>query len=129
MEQIKKTVVIDLAEYGMEGVIEMRKPGPRRLNQLMNDASSYMTFDSEGRPVLKDNIPFGDIQVASILRYTYKAPYALNKESFWEFMDTVEEFDVDKANALYKRLTDGAAEVAKDSPFANSQQQGTATSE
>ena len=120
MEPIKKVVNIDLSEYGIEGRIEMRKPGPRKLNQMLNDMGAFMQMGPNGEPRLKDDIPFGDLQVAMILRYTYSAPYGNTKESFWEFMDTVEALDVDKANALYKRLADGAKEVADDSPFAGS---------
>ena len=125
MDEIKKIVTIDLAAYGMEGTIEMRKPGPRKMNQFLNEMSSVVAIGADGKPRIKDNVPFGDLQVAMILRYTYKAPYRCTAESFWSFMDTVEAFDVDKANALYARLTEAAKEVAEDSPFAGSQPQAT----
>lgn len=128
MEALKKVVRIDLREYGMEGEIELRKPGPRKINQLLNDVGSFVQMGPDGTPQLKDNIPFGDLQVAMILRYTAKAPYGNNANSFWEFMDVVEAFDVDKANALYKRLVEAAKEVSEDSPFAGSPPQETENS-
>ena len=128
MEDVKKVMTIDLAEYGLEGTIEMRKPGPRKMNQLLNDMGSYMTFDKNGEPKMRDDLKLGDMQVAMVLRYTSKAPYGNSAESFWEFMDVAEAVDVDKANALYVRLVKTAREVSKDSPFAGLQQQATETS-
>lgn len=124
--EIKKILTIDLTEYGAEGAIEMRKPSPRREREFLNQISRYSVKGESGGMVIKEGAPLGDIRILSMLMYVSVAPFPLTLDGYLDFTDRL---NPDAAVALQKRMEEGAAEVASDSPFAGSTSQGTASTE
>jgi len=123
--EIKKILTIDLAEYGAEGTIEMRKPSPRKEHDFLNLISRYSVKGDSGMTI-KEGAPLGDIRIISMLMYVNRAPFALTLDGYLDFTDRLEP---EMAAALQKRMEEGASEVASDSPFAASTSRGTASSE
>ena len=70
MEQIKKIIQIDLAEYGMEGVIEMRKPSLRKQNEFKNQVMRYFIINGDEKR-LKPDAPVGDLELLMTLQYIF----------------------------------------------------------
>ena len=125
MEILKTVKQIDLADYGMEGVIVMRKPNARKTNEFYNAMGRYMNF-GHGQPTLKDNAPLGDIQVATLMQYVYEAPFPTTVEGFLAFTDTM---DPDASSALWLAINEGMQEVDNGGPLADSPSAETASSE
>ena len=117
MEEIKRIITIELADYGMEGIIEMRSPSLRKQNEFKNAMGRYIKL-SQGRQVqMSDNVPLGDLEIAMAMQYIFKAPFKTDIESFLNYTD---EMEPEKATALLKRLNEGIKEIDSSSPFVES---------
>ena len=123
--EIKRILTIDLTEYGAEGTVEMRKPSPRREREFLNLISRYSTKGENGMTI-KEGAPLGDIRILSMLMYVSVAPFPLTLDGYLDFTDRISP---EAATALQKRMEEGAAEVASDSPFVGLTSQGTANTE
>lgn len=117
MEQIKRIITIDLAEYGKEGIIEMRSPSLRKQNEFKNAMGKYVKI-VQGRQVqMSDAMPLGDLELAMAMQYVFKAPFKTDIESFLNYTD---DMDPEKASALLARINQGIKEIDENGPFAGS---------
>ena len=124
MEQIKKTIAIDLTEYGAEGIVVMRKPSPRRQNMFKNQISRF--YSNIQTKTLKPDAAIGDMETLMMLQYISEAPFEPTLEGYFCFTD---EMDPDYADALNTRIGEAAQELIKYSPFAKSPSRETSPSE
>lgn len=124
MEEIKKIEIIDLAEYGEQGEIILRKPSPRRQNMLKNQLSRY--YSDITTRTLKPDVPLGDMETLMMLQYISEAPFEPTLEGYFSYTDGM---DADYAIALNEEIEKRVQEIMSYSPFARSLPQETKTSE
>lgn len=121
------TIQIDLAQYGMEGLVEMGAPSQRNIT-MMNNAlgNCSVTRMVNGEPVVVET-HIGDADLIQMLVYVRKAPFNNTVKSFLDYCDRMEPgADVE----LCKRMTEVAKELkGEPSPFASSQGAGTPSSD
>ena len=117
MESIKRIITIDLTEYGAEGTIEMRAPSLRKQNEFKNAMGKYLNLGSDRTFELRDDLPMGDLEIATMMQYVFKAPFRTTVAGFLDFTD---EMEPEMASALFKRMSAGMQEIDGSSPFADS---------
>ena len=117
MEQLKTIIEIDLSEYGKEGTIEMRAPSLRKQNEFKNAMGKYVRMTQNKEMSMSDNIPVGDLEIAMLMQYVFRAPFKADIEGFLSFTDGMEPFF---ANALMKRMNEAIVTIDESSPFVNS---------
>ena len=125
MEEIKRIITINLAEYGKEGIIEMRSPSLRKQNEFKNAMGKYVKVSQNRVIEMSDCVPLGDLEIAMTMQYVSKAPFRTTIEGFLAYTD---DMDPDAANALMERLNEAIKEIDASSPFADSPSAETATS-
>lgn len=118
---IKRSIMIDLRDYGAEGAVEMRKPSLRRQNEFKNQITRYFVINGDEK-TLKPDAPIGDLELLMMLQYVYSAPFATTIEGFLRFTDVM---DPDQASALLARMNDCTRELIAYSPFVQSPSQET----
>ena len=126
MEQLKKIITIELADYGMDGQIIMRQPSLRKQNEFKNTMGKYMKFTQGSAPQMSDNVPLGDLEIAMLMQYIYQAPFRTTIEGFLSFTD---DMDPAMAKELMARLNDALKEIDESSPFVSSPSAETESSE
>lgn len=126
MEEIKRIITIDLAEYGKEGIIEMRSPSLRKQNEFKNAMGKFIRISQGKRVEMSDTVPLGDLEIAMAMQYVYKAPFRTDIQSFLTYTDDMEP---EKATALLNRLNQGIQEIDESSPFGGSPSAENASSD
>lgn len=121
------TILIDLAEYDMAGMVEMGVPSQRNLtmrdNALGNCTVSKMV---NGEPIIVET-RIGDAEMIRVLTYVRKAPFNNTVKSFLDFCDRMEP---GKDTALFDRMRKAKETIEGEmSPFADSQEAETETSD
>lgn len=119
--------IINLEEYGKEGVIEMGEPSMRNLTMRDNALGNCtVTKMVDGVPVVMET-RIGDADIVNTLVYVRKAPFNNTVKSFLDYCDTMVP---GKDSALFKRMKEIRAEIeeGKASPFADSPVAGTESS-
>ena len=119
--------IINLEEYGKEGVIEMGEPSMRNLTMRDNALGNCtVTKMVDGVPVVMET-RIGDADIVNTLVYVRKAPFNNTVKSFLDYCDTMVP---GKDSALFKRMKEIRAEIEEGgaSPFADSPAAGTESS-
>lgn len=119
--------IIDLGEYGKEGIIEMGEPSMRNLTMRDNALGNCtVTKMVDGVPVVMET-RIGDADIVNTLVYVRKAPFNNTVKAFLDYCDTMVP---GKDSALFKRMKEIRKEIeeGKDSPFADSPAAGTESS-
>ena len=116
MEQIKRIISIDLTEYGKEGIVEMRSPSLRKQNEFKNAMGKYVDLNNRDA-MLKDTVPMGDLEIATVMQYVFRAPFRTSINGFLEYTDDMEP---EASTALFKRMSEAMREIDGSSPFADS---------
>lgn len=128
--EVKNTTVIDLEKYGVEGQIVLGAPTFRTQNTFKNEFMKLMTVSQSGDI---SDLPGGDLEILSMLVYVRSAPFKPTVEGFLRFCDTLDGFEVGRAERLYdelceaKKVYDEGSE--RISPFVVSAGAGTESSE
>ena len=125
MDQVKKVIIINMEEYGMEGLVEMRKPSPRKQNEFKNAVSKYYDF-MQGEKTLKADAKIGDLELLMMLQYVARAPFPTTVEGILSYTD---KMDPDYANEFMAKIEEGTKELIAYSPFVQSQSAGAENSE
>ena len=120
--------IIDLGEYGKEGIIEMGEPSMRNLTMRDNALGNCtVTKMVDGVPVVMET-RIGDADIVNTLVYVRKAPFNNTVKGFLGYCDTMVP---GKDSALFKRMKEIRVEIeeGKASPFADSPAAGTESSD
>ena len=122
------TTIIDLAQYGKTGIVEMGEPSQRNLT-MMENALGNCTVSKmvNGEPVIVET-HVGDADMIQTLVYVRKAPFNNTVKSFLDFCDTMEPGMDSK---LFNRMKEVGEAIKKGdaSPFADSQAVETGNSD
>lgn len=126
---MKKTITIDLSEYGGEGEVVLRAPTFRRMIEMKNEMGKYAKL-TNGNVVTSDSQGYAEL--IGFLVYIAKAPFKANCQSFLAFADKLDEVELGNADRLWNRIVEAVKEIDKGddrSPFADSPEAEMSTSE
>lgn len=107
----KSRVMIDLSEFGSEGIVEMGMPLFTARLEKSICLESRIPRDAEGRPDRKA-ANMTEIGLIEVLSYVRKAPFERTPEAFGEFMDKLDE-DQGTADELWTRIQDAYSKLSK----------------
>lgn len=132
--EVVKLIEIDMAKYGMDGLIVMSKPSFRRIIQYNNDVGKYakMTLnDGSSDGVTKvDTLQLGYLDIAGKMRYIRKAPFTISLESFMTYCDKMDEQQFGSAMELWNEICENVKKLEEtSSPLEHSETPGTTSSE
>ena len=123
-------VDIDLAEFGGEGTMRMGMPSLRRLTEIKNETSRYVRLMKAEDNTYMDGLQQGDLEILSVLMYVREAPFKATIEGFLGYTDKLDAVCVGNGQRLMRKMQEVMREFeAISSPFANSQEAETASSE
>jgi hypothetical protein len=74
---------------------------------------------SRGEPIMKDNIPLGDMEIAMAMSYIRSAPFPTTVNGFLDYCDTIDDNGGDSA-ALLEAIQKAMLEIDDDSPLSDS---------
>ena len=117
-------ILVDLKEYGFDGMVKMGPPTYRQRNKSDNQIGRAHHFVEGKNGVQIESQDLGDITLYGIFKYIREAPFSTEDiESFLSFTDTLDEVRigngerfVNRLIAEVKRIQAGACDPLANSP-------------
>ena len=124
-------VTVDLAEYGLQGTIEMAMPSYKRVADMKKEAMRYARVCRDnGDEAYVEGLFQSDLEELTMLMYVRKAPFPCTLKGWFDFTEVMDAQDKMQTLRLAARLKSIAADFeAVRGPFVNSLAPGKRTSE
>ncbi len=115
MAGIDGSISMDMKDYGMEGIVVLRKPRLTRRKQAENALGNLARMDKGELRVTESSL--GDVETVTMLTFVESAPFPhdlFNLKAFYDYCDRMDDNDYGSATRFWKDLTDNILRLSED---------------
>lgn len=97
-------IVINLSDFGGEGVAEVARPSFRKQREMKNALSKSMNARVEGGEGVLDGALMGDLEIIRAMSFIKSAPFPTDLEGFTKYCDSLDEIRYGAAEEMYTAI-------------------------
>lgn len=115
MAGIDGSISMDMKDYGMEGIVVIRKPRLTRRKEAENAIGRISRVKGDTINVTETHL--GDVQTLMVLAYVESAPFPhdlYNLDAFYTFCDKMDDNDYGSATRFWNDLESNVNKIVED---------------
>ncbi len=115
MAGIDGSISMDMKDYGMEGIVVLRKPRLTRRKQAENAIGRLARVDGNTINVTESSL--GDVETLTVLTFVESAPFPRdlnNLKAFYDYCDKMDDNEYGSATRFWTDLTENIKRLQED---------------
>lgn len=115
MAGIDCSICMDMSEFGMEGIVVLRKPRLTRRKQAENAIGKIAKVTGDTINLTESNL--GDVETLSVLTFVEVAPFPhdlCNLKAFYDYCDKMDDRDYGSATRFWDKLVENVKRLQGD---------------